>query len=67
MALSTSYKYINLERMVSINKLKTYKIHNSIYTEIKDDKYDILQTYNKKYKMIINLRFPKQSESLDKM
>ena len=52
--------------MIIIDKLETYKIHNSIYTEITNDKYDILQTYNRKYKMIINLRFPKQIKLVDK-
>jgi len=55
--------------MIIIDKPKIYQIHKNAYTEVEDDQYDILQTYNKKYQITINLRFPKikENELVDKL
>lgn len=48
-----------------IKRPETYTIHDIFYERYEDENYDILQSYNKKYKTTVTLLFPKGEEKND--
>jgi hypothetical protein len=47
---------------MKIENSKSYKIHNTVYKCMSNNEFDILQGYNKKYKMKVTLLFPKKQD-----
>ena len=43
-----------------MDRPKEYNIHGDIYKSYEEGEYDILERYDKKYKMRVRLRFPKK-------